>query len=81
MIFLGEEALNMLEVAFPDCTCWFEEPSGFLCISKATGTSCIQPSEETMQTLRDRIKRSQASGRNLFFEEWAKPVYDPECDY
>lgn len=51
--------------------CFFAEPgNNIMVLDSETGRYFISPSNEEEKDFMNRIQRSQAEGRNLFFEEW-----------
>ncbi|MDO4281751.1 MAG: hypothetical protein Q4C56_08985 [Peptococcaceae bacterium] len=54
---------------YPDETCGYLEPSDFVMINNGEIT-LLNPPEETDAIFLDRLERSKAAGRNLFYEEW-----------
>ena len=61
--------------------CGYEIPDGgFVVYSKDKKYDA--PEAETEEVFLDRLKRSKAAGRNLFFEEWEEDTeeYGPNVD-
>ena len=63
--------------------CVYHEPGyGEVWVKDAeTGKAYISPIDETDEIFLDRINRSIKAGRNLFYEEWKRLIYKPDCLY
>ena len=78
---MSDTIINAYEQAFPDSKVCFLMPSGNLSVVDFENNREYQmPEDESEETFMDRIRRSQAQGRNLFFEEWPQYVHEWETD-
>lgn len=84
------EALDMYITArdeykdiFGDSSCGYDLCfGGRLTVSdNKTHTPHVMPDKETAKVFIDRIQRSIAAGRNLFFEEWPAKTYRRDVIY
>lgn len=79
------ENIALYREQFATNRCAYLEPDLFMRIGieDENGDTHIQPKDETDEIFLDRLERSKAAGRNLFFEEWEKFEfeYDPDCVY
>ena len=79
---LDYRCLDAYREQYPEDTSFYGEPGGDLIIvSAGTKESYVHPKDETEEKFFDRLKRSRTSGRNLFYEEWARHVYEEDCLY
>ena len=78
---MSDSIICAYEEAFPDSKVCFLMPSGELSVvDLENNREHLMPEEETEETFMDRIHRSQAQGRNLFFEEWHEYIHEWETD-
>lgn len=61
---------------YPEDQCAWMEPSNFVFVDNGKRV-LLSPREETDEIFLDRLERSKACGRNLFFEEWIDE-FNPE---
>lgn len=81
---ISGECLREYGRQYPNDDCGYEESSasGLVSLSNEKGKMVIQKDKnETDEIFMDRLKRSKACGRNLFFEEWKPFEYLPNRDY
>ncbi|MGN1020333.1 MAG: hypothetical protein ACI4O7_08145 [Aristaeellaceae bacterium] len=64
-----------------DARMFYAEPSDILVAELPDGRYFYAPETETEAAILDRIDRSLAAGRNLFAEEWAPYITDPNAVY
>ncbi|MDO4281756.1 MAG: hypothetical protein Q4C56_09010 [Peptococcaceae bacterium] len=66
---------------YPEEDCRWLEPSDFVFIYNGEKT-LLNLREETDEIFLDRLERSKAAGRNLFYEEWTDEfVLEPGVRY
>ncbi|MBR2259723.1 MAG: hypothetical protein IJ899_20770 [Blautia sp.] len=79
MIYSSTECIEAYQRVFPDDICFRLMPDGQFLVGKINDRRYIQPLHETDETFMDRVRRSEAEGRNLFYEEWKE--YKPNPNY
>ena len=78
---MSDSIISAYEEAFPDSKACFLMPSGDLSVVDFENNREYQmPEDESEDTFMDRIRRSQAQGRNLIFEEWPQYIHEWETD-
>ncbi|MBQ8687964.1 MAG: hypothetical protein IJ512_05395 [Ruminococcus sp.] len=78
---LSEKCINAYRAQYPEDDCGYDESTGDIMIESTDGKLFCPSADETDESFLERLSRSSAAGRNLFYKEWRSFEYQPECEY